>query len=55
MLVKVREVLDGGRHDYLLLSVMDNVIREQLDEYQKISPQLSSSAKASTTPGSGIA
>ena len=36
MPVKVREVLDGGRHDYLLLSVMDNVIREQLDEYQKI-------------------
>jgi hypothetical protein len=45
MLVKVREVLDGCRHDYLLLSVMDNVIREQLDEYQKISAAIKSTVR----------
>lgn len=35
MPVIVREQLNGSRHDHLLHSVMDNVVREQIDELHK--------------------
>ena len=31
--VKACEILDGNRHDYLLWSVADNVMRQQIDEH----------------------
>ena len=34
--VKACEILDGHRHDYLLWSVADNVIREQIDELHRV-------------------
>ena len=36
MPVRVREILAGSVHDYLLWSVADNVVRESIDEYHRI-------------------
>ena len=40
MEVKACEILDGHRHDYLLWSVADNVIREQIDELHRVKAAL---------------
>ena len=40
MHVKVVEILDGNRHDYLVWSVADNVIREQIDELHRLKAAL---------------
>jgi ParB-like chromosome segregation protein Spo0J len=38
--VNVVEILDGNRHDYLLWSVADNVIRVQIDELHRLKAAL---------------
>ena len=38
--VKACEILDGNRHDYLLWSVADNVIRQQIDELHRVKAAL---------------
>ena len=36
MPVRAREILNGDHHDYLIWSVADNVIREQIDELYRV-------------------
>ena len=38
--VKACEILDGNRHDYLLWSVADNVMRQQIDELHRVKAAL---------------
>ena len=46
------EILDGNRQDYLLWSVADNVIREQIDELHRLKAALLLLRRGSTIPGS---